>query len=105
MKTIQEFILNCGQNIHARMMLIIWTLGDWNEQRKKTKAEKRYQKALNQFKFVLSPSEVLDRIVIFKGGVYRIQFQPDGFTVHDELNDKPVNDPLRVIQLLSEIQK
>ncbi|MGL4765223.1 MAG: hypothetical protein ACRC2N_09385 [Aeromonas sp.] len=104
MKTINEFILNCGQNIHARMMLLIWTLGDWNKKRKEKKAAKKYTKTLNNFKFVLNPTEVLDRLIIFKGSIYRIQFQADGFTVQDELKDVPVNDPLLVVQLLNEIK-
>ena len=105
MKTIKEFISGCALNIHAKAMLIIWTLGDWNEKRKTTKAKKQYQKALNQFSFVLSPTEVFDRLVIFKGAVYRIQFEKEGFIVRNELDETFIEDPLLIIQLLNEIKQ
>lgn len=104
MKIITEFIKNLGQNIHAQTMSIIWMIGSKLEARRKKKAEKKYQKALKKFSFVLSPTEVFDRLVIFNGGIYRIQFEKDGFLVRDELTDTGIEDPLLIVQLLNEIK-
>jgi hypothetical protein len=79
-------------------------IGSRREARKKLKAEKKYKQLLNNFTFVLSPADVFDRLVIFKGSVYRIQFEKEGFLVRDELTDKSIEDPLLIVQLLNEIK-
>lgn len=61
-----------------------------------------YKRRCASFKFVMKPHEILDRYVIFKGLMYRVQFTAEGVSIQDQ-NNNFVDCQLTRLQVLKQL--